>query len=159
MLIPYSYPTAVCTNSHSAAFCFQAGNPWMRCGPIRGFISLRDDTHIYCLAVPTFGQGHVCPVFSRILVGALFWKFLFSSICFRVTTVSDTVCGSDDVVTNCVASWRIARSALGCLGTTSRVWVSGHFTPRVPFPHLWICCQTLLAPFDNTIHSYLPSRS
>jgi len=64
--IPHSYPTISAhthththTHSHSAAFCFQASEPWRWCDPTRGNISLRDDTHIYCLAIPTFGQGHV----------------------------------------------------------------------------------------------------
>ena len=93
-----------------------------------------------------------------------FWSVrYFGSFCVHPFSsvwrqCSDMMCGSDGVVINRVASWRTARSALGCLSTTSRFWVSGRFTLWVPSLHLWRCCQTLFVPFDNTVHSYLLPR-
>ena len=64
MLIPYSYPTISAQILILPLSVSRQVNPARRCDPIRGNISLRDDTHIYFPAVPPFDQGHVYPVFS-----------------------------------------------------------------------------------------------
>jgi len=92
---------------------------------------------------------------SRVLVGALFGEFFFLFACLFGSVWRrcwDVIRGSHGVVIKCVAPWWTARSALGFLGTTSRVWVSGHFTLWLHSFHFWRYFQTSLAPFDNTIH-------
>ena len=64
MLTPHSYPTISAQIRILQLSVSSQVHPEGDVTPIRDKISLRDDTHIYCPAVPPLGQGHICPVFS-----------------------------------------------------------------------------------------------
>jgi len=99
--------------------------------------------HPYLLPSCTTLRSRTClPNFLERIPG--FWSLrymgtycalLFASLWRRC---SDMICDSDGVVINCVVSWWTARSALGFLGTTLRVWVSCHITLGFLGTTLWV---------------------
>jgi hypothetical protein len=102
MSIPYSYPIISAQIRILQPFVSSQINPEGDVTPQGAtFRSVTTPTFIAQLYNSSVNMSvQFSQVDSIVLVGALFGKFLCSSLCCR----PDMICGSDDVVINCVTS-------------------------------------------------------